>query len=57
MRYAEVCCNPYSVKLFMAKLVPHLLEKGYSADVVGGWIKGGGGVGAMMLSFNLALSR
>ena len=29
MRYADVCCNLYSIKLFIAKFVPHLYEKGY----------------------------
>ncbi|XZN92281.1 MAG: hypothetical protein ACM65M_05370 [Microcoleus sp.] len=29
MRYAKVCCNPYIIKLFLAKWAPHFLEKGY----------------------------
>ena len=32
-------------------------ESGYRADAVGGRVEGGERVGAMMLSFNLALSR
>jgi len=30
MRYAELCYNPYTSKLFMSKFVSHECEKGYN---------------------------